>query len=107
MNRVMGWQIMDFTIIEGHRSPERQEELFNTGMSKVRRSKHNDSPSNAVDIAPWPIDWGDTFRFHVLAGLVYAAAKEEKVDVRWGGDWDGDMSQRDHTFIDMPHFERK
>jgi len=107
LNRVMSWQIMDFKILEGHRSVTRQKDLLEQGLTTVAVSEHNSDPSNAVDVAPYPIDWNDKFRFHILAGLFYAAAKVEDVDIRWGGDWDGDMSQKDHNFIDMPHYELK
>jgi len=48
-------KITDCTIIEGHRTRERQAILFNDGKSKVRTGKHNESPSQAVDVALWPI----------------------------------------------------
>ena len=97
----------DFTVLEGHRSPERQEELFRQGKSKLRggQSKHNSSPSIAVDIAPYPIDWEDTKRFYLLAGFMFQAAAELGVKLRWGGDWDGDWEHNDQSFIDLPHFE--
>ena len=111
MKAVMALQVMDFTILQGHRSVEEQQELFRKGMTTLdgvnNRSKHNFDPSLAVDIAPYPIDWNDKFRFHVLAGVVHACAKDMGIPVRWGGDWDGDWSQKDHSFIDMPHYELK
>lgn len=111
MTKVMGWQVLDFTVLEGHRSPERQQQLYEMRDDQGRRftnvkwSKHNYRPSRAVDIAPYPIDWNDTFRFHLLAGVVYAAAAQEGFPIRWGGDWDSDRDQSDHTLIDMPHYE--
>lgn len=97
----------DFTILEGHRSNERQDELYRQGKSKLQagESKHNASPSLAVDIAPYPIDWGDTNRFYLLAGFMFQAAAELNIQLRWGGDWDGDWEHEDQTFHDLPHFE--
>src|SRR3972149_3341085 len=43
----------DCTVIEGYRSPDRQHALFAQGKTKVRRGKHNESPSLAVDVAPY------------------------------------------------------
>ncbi len=77
----------DITILEGRRSWERQDELFRQGKSKLRsgESKHN-APMDrgggemenwlvdAVDIAPYPIDWKDTKRFVYMAGLVMGVA---------------------------------
>ena len=97
----------DFTVLEGHRSNERQDELFRQGKSKLKagESKHNQNPSLAVDIAPYPIDWDDRARFYLLAGFMFQAAGELGVELRWGGDWDGDWKHNDQTFHDLPHFE--
>ena len=100
----------DFAVLEGHRTVERQKELFEQGKTKIdgetRLGKHNYSPSEAVDLAPYPIDWQDTKRFMVLGGVVLSCAKELGVDIRWGADWDRDGDYSDHSFIDLPHFER-
>ena len=97
----------DFTVMEGHRSGKRQNELFRQGKSKVKagHSKHNSLPSNAVDLAPYPIDWSDTRRFYFLAGLIKQAAHDLGIKIRQGADWDGDGSFADQTFHDLPHFE--
>jgi len=99
----------DFKVIEGHRSLERQLRLYQQGASKIdgitRKGKHNYFPSRAVDVAPYPIDWQDTSRFYTLAGTILTVASMFNVNLRWGGDWDGDGSFRDQTFHDLPHFE--
>lgn len=97
----------DFTVLEGYRSDEHQDELFRQGKSKLKagQSKHNRSPSLAVDIAPYPIDWQDTRRFYILSGMMFHAAFERGVKLRWGGDWDGDWDLKDQSFNDLPHFE--
>ena len=105
LNRAI--EVYDFTILDGHRTEERQREVFERGMSKVQwpNSKHNSLPSLAVDIAPWPIDWRDLNRFYFLAGVVHSAAADEGVTLRWGGDWDRDYKFDDQKFNDLPHFE--
>ena len=97
----------DFTVLEGHRSGNRQEELFRAGKSKLRagQSKHNHDPSLAVDVAPYPIDWNDPKRFYLLAGMMFQAAADLNIRLRWGGDWDGDWQHTDQSFHDLPHFE--
>ena len=47
-------KIVDFSVLEGTRSEEKQNDLFHKGMSKVKypNSKHNHRPSLAVDVAP-------------------------------------------------------
>jgi peptidoglycan L-alanyl-D-glutamate endopeptidase CwlK len=97
----------DFTVLEGHRSGERQNELFRQGKSKLKagQSRHNSLPSKAVDICPYPIDWDDHRRFYFLAGLIKQAAHDCGVRVRLGADWDGDGLFSDQTFHDLPHVE--
>ena len=99
----------DFTVICGHRSQADQDKAVAEGRSKTRfpHSKHNRWPSEAVDLAPYPIDWNDTYGFIYLAGHMDEAAKALGVDLRWGGNWNGDrILIRDQKFIDLPHFER-
>ena len=109
VNRVMEWQVMDFSVTEGHRSIERQQKLFKQGRSKLdginKKGKHNYMPSRAVDLAPYPIDYQDLDRFKILAGLMFAAAAEEGVVIRWGGDWDMDWNMAEGDSWDKPHFE--
>jgi len=105
----------DFTIISGKRDKAEQDELFARGLSKTPwpKSKHNfgrggvmNAPCLAVDIAPYPIDWNDTYAFCYLAGMIKQAAHEMGVRVRWGGDWDSDNEIiKDQTFQDLGHFE--
>ena len=92
-------KIYDFTIICGHRGEEAQNEAYNTGASNAKfgQSKHNKVPSEAIDVAPYPIDWNDTERFARLAGIIQAVAFEENIPIRWGGDF--------KNLKDMPHFE--
>jgi peptidoglycan L-alanyl-D-glutamate endopeptidase CwlK len=115
MGAVIG--LFDFTVLEGHRGEADQERAYAKGLSKVHwpYGKHNSTPSQAVDIAPYPIDWGDgegdvkaeaaRQRFCYLAGFVMAAAAQRGVRLRWGGDWNGDRDTRDERFRDLGHFE--
>jgi len=99
--------VMDFTVLEGERDRLRQDELFELGLTQVRwpGSKHNASPSLAMDLAPYPIDWNDLERFAVLAGVIRAVAYSHGVQIRWGGDWDRDDETVDERFRDLCHFE--
>ena len=58
---------IDFSVLDqgGWRSPEQQLVLYDLGKTKVLRSKHNHTHegkpwSLAVDIAPYPVDFGQT-----------------------------------------------
>lgn len=97
----------DFSVICGYRGPEAQNKAFAKGFSKLRfpRSKHNKLPSLAADLAPWPIDWHDRKRFIELGRNVVLIARRIGIDIRWGGDWDGDGDVTDERFSDLPHFE--
>ena len=99
----------DCTIIEGHRSKDRQNKLFDEGKSKLQYpiGKHNATPSMAVDVAPYPIDWNDRERFTYFAGYVVGIAYQMGLKIRWGGDWDMDTQVKDNNFDDLPHFEIK
>lgn len=99
---------VDFTVLEGARTMQRQKELKDTGKSKTMNSKHliqGDGYAHAVDIAPWPIDWDDIGAFCHLSGIVRGIALMKDMDVRCGVDWDGDLKVSEHSFFDGPHVE--
>lgn len=115
MNKVI--TVFDFTVLEGFRGEEEQNRAYAKGLSQKRWpfGNHNATPSKAVDIAPYPIDWGDPEdrakaeaarqRFCYLAGFVMGVASDMGIVLRWGGDWDGDRDTRDEHFRDLGHFE--
>ena len=86
---------VDFTVIEGIRSVERQRELLKGGHSTTMNSRH--ITGHAVDMVPWPVDWEDLERFEMMAKAMKTAAKELDISIVWGGDW--------KSFYDAPHFE--
>ncbi len=75
--------IRDITVLCGHRGKAEQEDCFKRGTSKLTwpHSRHNKTPSLAVDIAPYPIDWKDTGSFAVLRGFVLARAAALKLKI--------------------------
>lgn len=114
---------IDYGIAEGHRSVERQQQLFAEGKSKIdgvdRLSKHNQTPSLATDIYIYHPDPGlrsklayDKGSLCYVAGIIISCSEEliEKGEVshriRWGGNWDKDgVIIQDQSFNDLPHFE--
>lgn len=109
-------EVVDCTILEGHRGQELQDRYFAEGKSKVRwpDGAHNDRFSRAVDAAPYPILWPDpklkTYakdlaRWYYFGGVVKGVASGLGISIRWGGDWDSDNVFNDQTFDDLPHFE--
>lgn len=97
----------DCSVLTGHRDQRTQDRHFREGTSKVQwpNSKHNQEPSLAADVAPYPTNWADTQRFYYFAGFVMATAKAMDIELRFGGDWDGDTQVLDQSFLDLVHFE--
>lgn len=110
---------MDITVLAGHRDEATQNALHEKGVSQLRYplSKHNQSPSMAVDIAPYNalmeggVDWDNREAFAYMGGLVRGMAislKQSghiKHDLVWGGDWNSDGRVHDECFRDLVHFE--
>ncbi len=88
---------VDFTVLEGLRSPERQQTLVASGASQTLNSRH--VTGHAVDLGAWvdnQVDWSWPL-YHQIANAMKAAATELGIPIVWGGDW--------KTFKDGPHFE--
>jgi len=104
-------KIVDFKVIEGARSEERQKKLLMEGKTKTMNSKHLTKDkwgkplSEAVDLAPYPVDWGEAARFYFLAGVIIAVGNLFGIHIRYGGDWDGDHMFDEEKFKDLGHFE--
>ena len=98
---------VDCSILEGHRSGERQNKLYDEGKTKVKypKGRHNNNPSLAVDVARYPIDWDDRERHTLFAGFVIGVARGMGINLRWGGDWNRNWDTADNRFDDFPHFE--
>ena len=105
---------VDCSILEGHRSKERQNRLYDEKRTKVKypNGRHNSNPSKAVDVTPYPVDWEDRERQTLFAGFVIGIARSMGIKIRWGGNWDmyeenGRWAVKDNRFDDFPHFEIK
>lgn len=114
---------VDFAVIEGLRTKERQEVLVKSGASKTMDSRH--LTGHAVDLAAWvgghhSWDWP---LYYKIAEAMRLASLELSIPIRWGGCWDRLMSEYKDpeeavagyiarrkiegkkAFIDGPHFE--
>lgn len=93
-------------VLEGLRTAKRQQMLFDSGRTKTLKSKH--LAGEAVDLI-WEDfrfeDWDNTEKFYYHAGYIARVADELQVNIRWGGDWDGDGDFHDQAFNDLVHFE--
>lgn len=88
---------VDFMVLEGLRTPERQAELLKAGASQTLRSRH--LTGHAVDLGAvvgghlrwdWPL-------YPRLAKAMRDAAGRLNVPLVWGGDW--------KKLRDGPHYE--
>ena len=97
VRRALEVSAVDFAVVEGLRTVERQRELFAAGASRTMNSRH--ITGHAVDLAPvigGEIRW-DWPAFAPLIGAMRQAATELGVSVVHGADW--------KTFKDGPHHE--
>jgi peptidoglycan L-alanyl-D-glutamate endopeptidase CwlK len=88
---------VDFTVLEGVRSAERQQELVLAGASQTMNSRH--LTGHAVDLGAYvagEIRW-DWPLYHKISAAMIHAASELGVSLEWGGDWT--------KFRDGPHFQ--
>ena len=88
---------IDFAVLEGVRSIERQKELVKAGASQTMRSRH--LTGHAVDlgaIVDGQVRW-DWPLYDKIAVAVKEAARQLGVPIEWGGDF--------RSFKDGPHFQ--
>lgn len=113
---------VDFAVLEGMRSRERQRKLVDSGASQTMNSRH--LTGHAVDLGAWvdgELRW-DWPLYHKIASAMQRAAEEEGVAVEWGGCWckinGGDdpeammdayaerkRTSGDKPFMDGPHYQ--
>lgn len=109
---------VDFKVIEGVRTPERQRDLYAQGRTKpgnivtwTLNSNHFRNArtgfGHAVDLLPAPYDWKATGPFDAVSRAMFRAAREIGCTIRWGADWDQDGKARERGESDSPHFELK
>lgn len=115
---------VDCTILETVRSPEDAARNLETGASRTSHSRHLadvNGRADAADAAPWPLQWPkgpaddspaelkrwmkDYARYYMFGGYVLATADQLGIQLRWGGDWDGDWNIQEQNFDDLVHFE--
>lgn len=116
VKRAAALSSQDFTVLEGVRTPARQKELYAQGRTTpgpvvtwVLTSNHfvnkKTGFGHAVDLCPWPIDWNTPAKFDAISKVMFQAAKDLGVKIRWGADWDRDGKPRERGETDSPHFE--
>ena len=116
---------VDFGVIEGLRTEEKQKQLVESGVSQTMKSKHLEG--RAVDLMAYigGRGSGELSVFDEIADAMKEAAIKVDVAVRWGAawtvtdirEWEGTMEEAMNSyidtrrgqgrrpFIDAPHFE--
>ena len=116
---------VDFGVIEGLRTEEKQRELVAAGASQTMKSKH--LTGDAVDLMAYVNGRGcwELNVYDEIADAMKEAAYELDVMIRWGAAWnikdlalwegtaeealnhyiDERRSQGKRPFVDAPHFE--
>lgn len=98
----------DCSIIEGYRTKADQDKAFYAGTSKVKwpNGKHNQFPSLAVDVWPYPVPRTENGQIDDLSPIwdnfaryVLETAEKLNIAVIWGGNWE--------SLVDKPHWELK
>ena len=126
VHRAIEITTVDFGVVEGVRTPQRQIELFEKGASQIREGgKHVEG--KAVDLMAYIGDRGswELNLYDNIADAMKQAAIEKNVGIRWGAAWnvpdirlwrgtmeeamnyyiDERRKQNKRPFIDGPHFE--
>ena len=97
VTRAIAQSPIDFMVIEGLRTKERQAQLKAAGASQTLHSRH--LTGQAVGLGAlvggglrwdWPLD-------HPIADVIKKTAAEMNIPIEWGGDWT--------SFKDGPHFQ--
>lgn len=95
---------VDFTIVEGIRTMERQKELVKEGKSKTLKSKHIDGLAVDVCACVPKVDFNAMIDTALIVGIVYAIANKRGIKLRLGAIWDG-HSYANNSFKDLYHIE--
>ena len=97
VNRAIELTQVDFTVIEGLRTKERQAQLLKEKKTTTSNSRH--LTGHAVDLAAWvdnTVSWEWKY-YYQIADAMKKAASELNVSIEWGGEW--------KSFPDAPHWQ--
>lgn len=97
LNNALAITDVDFGIIEGLRTKERQQQMVNEGKSQTLKSRH--IGGFAVDFAAYiggVLTWEEKY-YHEIARALKTSSWGFDIPIVWGGDW--------KTLVDMDHVE--
>lgn len=97
VKRAIELTTIDFKVLEGVRTKERQQELLKLKVTQTLKSKHLDGLAVDLGALHGPdVSWEKPLYFEI-AKAMKQASKELNIPIRWGGDF--------KSFFDGPHFE--
>ncbi len=97
VRRALQLSTVDFAVLEGRRTEERQQLLYQSGATRTLNSRH--LSGHAVDLGAWvgsALRW-DWPLYDKINQAMQLAAVETNVPLEWGGAW--------KSFRDGPHFQ--
>ncbi|OKP31347.1 M15 family metallopeptidase [Serratia fonticola] len=103
VHRALEISTVDFSVIEGLRSVDRQKYLVAAGKSKTMNSRH--LTGYAVDLFPVGGDWNDYRCWLPVLDAMHKAGAELGVKLRFGITWTGNPHDKPSRFLDAPHVE--
>jgi len=93
----------------GLRTAEEQNQLFKGGYSKcdgyLKLSKHQSGDAIDLNVFVGSKLIENKEMLCVVAGVMFACAFSQGIEIRWGLMWNQSGDIRDNTFNDMYHFE--
>ncbi|CNI75430.1 M15 family metallopeptidase [Yersinia pekkanenii] len=103
VRRALELSPVDFGVIEGLRTVERQKELVATGKSQTMNSRH--ITGHAIDVLPTGADWNDYKCWLPVLDAMHLAGNELGVRLCFGITWTDNPNDKPAKFLDAPHIE--
>ncbi len=103
VRRALELSTVDFGVIEGLRTVERQKELVDTGKSQTMNSRH--ITGHAIDLLPTGADWNDYKCWLPVLDAMHLAGNELGIKLRFGISWTDNPNDKPAKFLDGPHIE--
>ncbi|MDX8001271.1 M15 family metallopeptidase, partial [Xenorhabdus sp. Reich] len=103
VRRALALSPVDFTVIEGLRTLERQKQLVAEKKSRTMNSRH--LTGHAVDLLPVGADWNNYTCWLPVLKAMHKAGEELGIKLRFGITWTGNPNDKPAKFLDAPHVE--
>ncbi|WP_340619095.1 M15 family metallopeptidase [Xenorhabdus entomophaga] len=103
VRRALELSPVDFTVIEGLRTLERQKQLLKEKKSRTMNSRH--LTGHAVDLLPVGADWNNYTCWLPVLNAVHQAGEELGIKLRFGITWTSNPHDKPAKFLDAPHIE--